>query len=175
MTITRSTARRSAAVGARGFSLLELLIAIAILLAISATAVVILMPKKAQADVDLTKADLGSFKSALKFFKLDMGRYPSEDEGLAVLWIATDLEEEEDEAKWGGPYLEAQPKDRWDAEWIYTYPSEDVPGMYEIVSMGPDGEEETDDDISSLDSMRDEDGEIDEVYENAFDEESPDT
>ena len=163
--------RRAAA---RGFSLLELLIVIAILLALGATAVVYLMPRKAQADVDLTRADLDAFGDALEMFKLDFGRYPTEEEGITILWDKNQVVEEDDEAKWKNAYLtEPKPQDRWGNDWTYTYPSEEVPGKYEIISWGPDGEEDTDDDISSLDRLRDEDGEIDESMSNSFgDEES---
>ena len=81
----------------RGFSLLELLIAIAILLAMGTMVVVYLAPRKDQAQKDLTRGQIDQFGQALKLFKFDMDRYPSEDEGLSVLWDKSQLEDEEDE------------------------------------------------------------------------------
>jgi len=152
----------------RGFSLLELLIAIAILLAIGATAVVYLLPRKEQADIDLTRANIDKFKQALELFKYDFNRFPTEDEGIAVLWNKELVEDEEEMGNWKFYLKEPLPTDTWKNEWIYIYPSDDLPGMYEIASWGPDGEEDTEDDISSLDSYRNEDGDIDEAFESAF-------
>lgn len=156
----------------RGFSLLELLIAIAILLAIGALVVVNLAPRRDQAQVDLTRGQLDQFAQAIKLFKLDLGRFPTEDEGLSVLWSAEGLEDEEEETKWKGPYLETpKPADDWGNEWVYMYPSEEAPGLYKILSLGPDGEEDTEDDITSFDRMLNADGELDEAFDNSFAEE----
>lgn len=153
----------------RAFSLLELLIAIAILLAIGSLVVVNLMPRKDQADVDLNRAQIDSFAQAIEQFKLDMNRFPSEEEGLAALWSNAELDEEEDEKKWKGPYLKsARPEDSWGNEWIYEYPSEEREDMYKIICLGPDGEQDTEDDITSFDRMMNEDGELDESFDNSF-------
>ena len=151
----------------RAFSLIELLIVIAILLAIGGLVVVNLMPKKEQADVDLTRVQLKQFDSAIKQFKLDMDRVPTEDEGLTVLWSRDAVEDEEEAAKWRGPYLETPvPRDKWGTEWIYVFPGE-IRGeqFYDITSAGPDREEDTEDDITNHDAFMDEDGEIAEEFD----------
>jgi len=68
----------------RAFSLIELLIVIAILLAIGGLVVVNLLPAKSQADIDLTRVQIDQFGSAMKRFQLDMKRIPLQDEGLAL-------------------------------------------------------------------------------------------
>ena len=89
-----------------------------------------------------------------------MKRYPSEEEGLVVLWNREELEDDDDSSKWGGPYLkEGNPNDVWGSEWIYRNPSEVEGVAYDIVSIGPDKEEGTDDDISSNDGRVGADGE----------------
>jgi general secretion pathway protein G len=151
----------------RGFSLIELLIAIAILLAIGGLVVVNLLPAKEGADVDLTKAQIDQFANAIKFFKIDMKRIPTEEEGLAVLWSKDALENEEDEANWKRAYLEEpMPRDTWGNEWIYRAPSEVSESLeYDIISMGPDGEEDTDDDITNHFRRTDAEGELSDEFE----------
>lgn len=151
----------------RAFSLLELLIAIAILLAIGGLVVINLMPTKDQADIDLTRVQIDNFSSALDKFRLDLKRWPSEDEGLTVLWSRDSIEDEEDEPNWRGPYLKTpSPKDTWGSEWIYRAPSEILEGApYDIVSLGPDAEEDTEDDIHNHLRMMNAEGELDEAFD----------
>ena len=151
----------------RAFTLIELLIVIAILLAIGGLVVVNLLPAKDQADVDLTTTQVDQFDNALSMFKLHMGRFPTEDEALTALWSKDAIEDEEEAANWKGPYLEnPSPRDRWGSEWIYRFPGE-IRGesFYDIISLGPDKEEDTDDDITNHDRFRDEEGEIAEEFE----------
>ena len=65
----------------RGLTLIEVLIVIAILLAIGGLVVVNLLPAKDQADMDLTRVQIDTFEQAMKRFKLDMKRWPTEEEG----------------------------------------------------------------------------------------------
>lgn len=150
----------------RAFSLIELLIVIAILLAIGGLVAINLRPTQEGAQRDLVVTQISSFENALKLFQLHMDRYPSEEEGLSVLWSKAGLENEEDEARWKGPYLdEPTPNDAWGTEWTYIFPSEDRPGFYEIVSAGADKEPDTEDDISSMDRFRDGEGGVSEEFE----------
>ena len=151
----------------RAFSLIELLIVIGILLAIGGLVVVNLLPARDKADVDLTRVQIDQFDAALKRFNLDLRRWPTEDEGLKALTTASSLEEEEDQAKWTGPYLEKPPlKDKWGSDWIYRNPSQIVEGLpYDVVSPGPDKEEDTDDDIHNHLRMMDTEGELDEAFD----------
>jgi len=151
----------------RGFTLIELLIVIAILLAIGGIVVVSYLPTKDQADIDNTKIQIDAFKQALDLFKLHMGRFPTEEEGLRVLWSQDALEDEEEAEKWSGPYLEdPKPRDLWGNDWVYRYPGE-IRGeaFYDIISPGPDGEEGTEDDINNHHRLMDEEGEIAEEFD----------
>ena len=104
----------------RAFTLIELLIVIAILLAIGGLVVVNLLPKKEEADINLMQAQIDQFDASLKYFKLAMNRYPTEEEGLRALWSRDAVEDEEDAQRWKGPHLDSpNPRDTWGSEWIY--------------------------------------------------------
>lgn len=145
----------------RGLTLIEILIVIAILLALGGLVVMNLMPARDQADVDLTTAQIDRMTDALDRFRLDLRRYPSEEEGLAALWNREVLEDERDMNNWRGPYIDVIREDAWGSEWIYRYPGElRGEAYYDLISPGPDREEGTDDDITNHDRLRGEDGEI---------------
>ena len=161
---TISTDNKAARRGRRAFTLIELLIVIAILLAIGGLVVVNLLPRRDQATADLQRVQFDLIDNAMKQFYLDLQRWPTEEEGLAVLWRQDALEDEEEYERWRGPYLELPlTEDQWGYELIYRYPGE-IRGetYYDLVSVGPDGEEGTDDDITNHDRLRDEEGEISE-------------
>ena len=138
----------------RGFTLIELLIVIAILLAIGGLVVVNLIPRGEQAKADSQRVQLQLIVSALKQFRLDMDRWPSEEEGLEVLWIRDRVEDDQEIQRWRGPYLEDPiVQDRWGNDLIYRYPGE-IRGetFYDLISIGPDKEEDTQDDADTTTS-----------------------
>ena len=145
----------------RAFTLIEVLIVLGIVLALSAIIGVAVFQRGDDAKVSLAETDLNNITSALQLFRLDFERYPTEDEGIAVLWSEETLEVEDDaeESKWKGPYLQSPlPTDRWDNEWGYRDESE-YGQPYDLWSNGPDGEEGNEDDITSwANAVTDEDG-----------------
>lgn len=158
--------RRMDRTGRRAFTLIEILIVIALMLAIGGLVVVNLLPKKAQADIDIQKAQLDNMHNAMKLFRVDMGRYPTDEEGVKALWSKDAIEDEDAAENWKGPYLETPvPEDKWGNEWVYHQKAEQMESMYELISPGPDGEEGTDDDISNLDKFRDKEGEMSEEFD----------
>jgi len=150
-------ARRSAA--RRAFSLIEVMIVIAIILAISGLVALTLFSRRDQAESDLGRVEFRQLESALRFFRLDYNRYPTDDEGLAVLWDKERLDPEADQNAWKG-YLETpMPKDRWNNDWGYRQQSEETEDTtkYDLWSNGPDGEEGTEDDLTSWSTGTEED------------------
>jgi len=84
----------------------------------------------------------------LEEFKLDCGRYPSEDEGLLALLEQPD--DEELEERWAGPYVTHEKlKDPWTHDLLYQYPGEFNEEGFDVSSAGPDGQEGNDDDIGN--------------------------
>jgi len=152
-----ATLRRTRRPSRRAFTILELLIVIGILLAIGGLVLFNVLGASERADRDMTQARIKDFERALESFRFDLKRWPSEEEGLAVLWNAELLENEDDTRLWQGPYLkEPNPRDTWGTEWIYRQPSQLRDGRpYDIISAGPDRQESTEDDITNHDSRAD--------------------
>ena len=133
-----------------GFTLVELLVVLVILMVIGTIAVQNFGGEEDKAKVKATKASFTSLENALERFKLDVGRYPTEEEGLAALYTAPD-----GVADWAGKYLTKSRslRDAWDNDYIYKIPGpNDEP--YEIISLGADkaeGGEKYNADLSNLD------------------------
>ena len=135
----------------RGFTLIEVMIVIAIILALTGLIGIALFGQKDKAKADTARIQMNNIKSALDFFRLDYDRYPKDEEGLAVLWDKSKLDPEADATKWHQYLKEATPNDGWGHPWGYKQQSEhtDDATKYDLWSMGPDGQEGTDDDITS--------------------------
>jgi len=133
-----------------GFTMVELM-AMLIIIGLLATLVVTKVASKIdQARVTTTKANLKALHAAVNQFKMDTGRFPAEDEGLLAL-----IEQPSDVEIWEpGGYLETTdlPLDGWNREFIYVRYAEGGK-EFAIMSMGPDGEEGTEDDLLSTDAF----------------------
>jgi general secretion pathway protein G len=132
-----------------GFTMVELM-AILIIIGLLATVVVTKVASKIdQARITTTKANLKILHSAVNQFKMDTGRFPSEELGLLEL-----IEQPTDVINWEpGGYLETTelPLDGWGNEFKYElYPESGK--QFVIRSFGPDGEEGTEDDLLSTDA-----------------------
>ena len=133
-----------------GFTMVELM-AMLIIIGLLATLVVTKVASKIdQARIITTKANLKSLAAAVYQFKMDTGRFPAEDEGLIAL-----IEQPSDVEIWEpGGYLETTSinLDGWNHDFIYElYPESGK--QFQIRSMGPDGEEGTEDDLLSTDAF----------------------
>jgi general secretion pathway protein G len=116
-----------------GFTLIELMIVLFILGLLAALVAPRLMGRVGKAKQKAAQAQIQMLSTALDLFHLDVGRYPSEDEGLKAL-----VQRPENVPQWSGPYLEkGVPKDPWGREYIYKYPGEH--GTYDLSTLGADG------------------------------------
>ena len=116
-----------------GFTLIELMIVLFILGLLAALVAPRLMGRVGKAKQKTAQAQLQLLGTALDLFHLDVGRYPTTEEGLRVL-----KEKPNNAAGWGGPYLDkAIPNDPWGRPYVYKSPGEH--GPYDISSLGADG------------------------------------
>lgn len=155
--------RRRKNPNAKGFTLIEVMIVIAIVLALSALVGVFVLGRRDEANIKLTQTDMNNIASAIDMFELDFNRVPTEDEGLAVLWDESILDPEDAETgSWQGYMQKPLASDRWGTEWFYRVDSRENEDLkYELFSAGPDREEGTEDDLRLFDdesSMGDEFG-----------------
>ena len=96
--------------------------------------------------VRVTRQLLETVSRALEMYMLDLGRYPTAEEGLAALVRPNDLDEAE-KRKWRGPYLRREPLDPWGKRICYELVEEDEGLPFRLWSVGADGQSGTEDDI----------------------------
>lgn len=122
----------------RGFTLVEILVVIAIIATLASAVVLTISRKPEEAKVAKAKGDIAQLESVLEVFRIDMGRYPSDEEGLQSLITAPDTE---DATRWKGPYLKRLEKDPWGRDYIFVTPGERNPDGFDLMSYGANGEE----------------------------------
>jgi general secretion pathway protein G len=118
-----------------GFTLVEILVVITIIGLIMALVGPRVLNYLGESKAKAAKIQLEGFSSALDLYHLDLGRYPTANEGLTALVRSTNA------PGWNGPYLRGGlvPNDPWGHTYIYRSPGEHAP--YSIVSLGSDGQE----------------------------------
>lgn len=125
---------RKRAPGEAGFTLIEILVVIAIIALIMSLVGPRVLNYLGESKVKAAKIQIQSFGSALDLFNLDTGRYPSTAEGLTAL-----VQSPGTIPAWNGPYLKGGvlPNDPWGKTYVYRSPGEH--GPYDIMSYGSDG------------------------------------
>lgn len=118
-----------------GFTLLELLVVLVIIGLLSGIVGPQVMKLLGKAKGDVAKVQMDNIISSLSLFSLDIGRYPTNSEGLLAL-----VQKPSDLKQWSGPYLntESIPNDPWNRPYIYNQPG--LNGKpYQLKSLGADG------------------------------------
>lgn len=129
--------RRHPAFSKSGFTLLELLVVVAIIGLLAAYVGPRYFAQIGRSEQAVAKSQIESFSRALQTYRIDVGAYPSAQEGLNAL--VTRPTQTELANRWHGPYLEkAPPKDPWGRAYIYrlSASSDD----FEVLSYGKDGQ-----------------------------------
>lgn len=121
--------------GRRAFTLMEMLLVIAIIGLLAALVVPQLAKSRQETKINTTKAQLSLLTTAVNQFYNDCNRYPTEAEGLAAL-----VTKPQGLDQWNGPYLEKKvvPKDGFGRDFVYKLDKE---YGFEIKSLGADGKE----------------------------------
>ena len=145
---------------AGGFTLIEILLVIVIILLLAGALVVFVLPQQEGAEKNTTRLLLSQVSSALDTYRLNMGHYPTEEEGgVDALLVKPTFENERMAERWKGPYL--KPGTRLEDPWGHKLRYEVTTGAsaaetatdtkaalpYKLYSIGPDGQPDTDDDI----------------------------
>lgn len=116
-----------------GFTLIELLVVMVIIGLLAALVGPRFIRQEEKAKIKAAKAQIELLSTALDTFRLDVGRYPSTEEGLDALRTKPGGLE-----RWDGPYLKKDvPLDPWGKAYAYKSPGEH--GPFDIVSYGADG------------------------------------
>ncbi|MCU7376089.1 type II secretion system major pseudopilin GspG [Paucibacter sp. O1-1] len=119
----------------RGFTLLELLVVVAIIGLLAAFVGPRLFGNVSKSEVTTARAQIEAFSRAIESFRLDTGRFPDPAQGLQALVVRPT-----DSPKWNGPYLQKEvPLDPWGQAYVYKRPGTNGNRDYEITSYGRDG------------------------------------
>jgi len=119
----------------RGFTLTELLVVLVIIGLLAALVGPVLYQRINPAKESVARAQIENFMSALDSYYIDVGKFPTQQQGLTAL-----RNRQEGEPKWNGPYLKKDiPADPWGNPYIYRTPGRN--GGYEVTSYGADGKE----------------------------------
>jgi general secretion pathway protein G len=122
-----------------GFTLIEILVVIAVLAMLAALVAPNVFQHVGTAKDATARSQIELLGGALDAYRLDNGRYPTTDQGLDALQVEPTLQPLP--SNWRGPYLRKDvPLDPWGAPFIYLSPGEVNERGYDLLSLGADGE-----------------------------------
>lgn len=118
---------------ARGFTLLELLVVMVIIGLLAGYVGPKLFGQIGKSEVKVARAQIDALHKALDQYRIDIGRYPGTEQGLAAL-----VARPAGETRWSGPYMaKAVPNDPWGKPYVYRSPGQH--GEFDLSSLGRDG------------------------------------
>lgn len=124
---------------ARGFSLIEIMIVLTLIALITSAIGVYVMGQLSKGETSAARSQAYDISKTLDLYRLEFGKYPSASEGFQALINPSR----------GEPYIDKIPVDPWKNEFIYIYPGVKNRGKPDIRSKGPDGVENTEDDVGN--------------------------
>jgi general secretion pathway protein G len=123
----------------RGFSLIEIMIVLTLIALIMAGIGVAVMGQLEKGEISVVKSQAFELAKQLDLYRMETGKYPSASEGWQALVNPPK----------GEPLIEKVPVDRWGNEYLYINPGEKNRNKPDVRSKGPDGIENTEDDIGN--------------------------
>ena len=131
-----------------GFTLIEVLLVLVILVIIGSLVVGNYVRIQRNAEINAARTQINAFKTPLNAYRLDVGDFPSTSQGLdAMVSAPADLTDQND---WRGPYLEdLVPLDPWKQPYQYEYPGKHREDMPDIWSLGPDRQDASGDEVGN--------------------------
>jgi general secretion pathway protein G len=121
----------------RGFTLLELLVVLAILGLLIGLVAPAALRQLGSAKEKIAHQSIERLASVLDLYKLDVGSYPTTDQGLQAL-----ISPPQGVARWSGPYVKGDkvPEDPWGRPFVYRSPSNRPGHEFDLYSLGPTGQ-----------------------------------
>jgi general secretion pathway protein G len=119
-----------------GFTLLELLVVLGIIAMLAGIVGPQVMKHMGESKTKAAKVQIEDLAATLDMYKLDVGNYPSSEQGLQAL-----VESPDSAKRWNGPYLSKSriPLDPWQQEYHYVFPG--AHGKFDLFSLGADSKE----------------------------------
>ena len=120
----------------QGFTLLEMLVVLGIIAMLAGLVGPQVMKQLGGAKSKTAKVQIEDLSATLDMYRLDMGKYPTSEQGLQAL-----VERPDDAKRWNGPYLSKNkvPQDPWGTDYKYESPGQK--GKFDLYSFGADGTE----------------------------------
>lgn len=130
--------------GQQGFTLLEVLLVLTILVILGSTVGVFLSRTQTSAQKKVAKIQVDAISQLMEQYHIDVGTFPTSQQGVDALFTApADLG---DTSKWAGPYSKKQIEPD---PWSNPYQYESTGDSFKVWSWGPDGQDGTEDDITN--------------------------
>lgn len=121
----------------RAFTLIEILVVIAVIAILASLVAPNVFQHVGTARSTTARSQLEMLATALDAYRLDTGRYPTTEQGLAALVESPTID---GSTNWRGPYLRrAVPLDPWGTPYVYRSPGEKNEGGFDLLSYGADG------------------------------------
>ncbi len=122
----------------RGFTLLELIVVIAIIATLVSVVAPQVIGNVGAAKVSAARSQVDAFSIALEAYRLDNDMYPTSEQGIAALRVSPLTSPAP--RNWRGPYLrKVVPLDPWGRAYVYQSPGVENPAQFDLFSLGRDG------------------------------------
>jgi general secretion pathway protein G len=127
-----------------GFTLMEVLLVLVILVVLASLAVNMFTGTQERADQRAAAAQVGLYKSAINMYRMDTRQYPESLDALVTKPSDAAMAD-----RWSGPYMDKIAKDPWGNDFRIAAPGKHNPEGFDVWSVGPDGQDGSADDIGN--------------------------